>query len=131
MTKAKKLLIFRIVALTTAMLIATYCFMIKLPAPFRKMDTELHATFFFSASAFINILFAIKTVRNHLLVFGMLFLFGSLIEFAQEYSNSFFKHRIHGNFDPIDLKYNLTGICLFSLLWLLYFITRKLKKSIS
>lgn len=108
--------------------ISIYCFMIKLPVPLRKMDTELHALFFFSASAFLNIVFLVRKLNNHLMIFGMLFLFSVLIEFSQEYSNSIFKRRIHGNFDPNDLKYNLLGLCCFSLLWLTYHAVLQLRK---
>lgn len=128
MTKPRKLLFFRITILIIVFIIATYCFLIKLPVPFRKIDTQLHALFFFTTAAFINILFLVKDIKNHLLIFGMLFLFSALIEFAQEYSNTLVHKRIHGNFDPIDLKFNLLGLCFFSLLWLTYFTTSKIIK---
>ena len=94
--------------------------MIKLPVPFRGIDTELHALFFFVAASFFNILFQVKKLETHLLIFGMLFLFGTLIEFAQEYSNRLLGRVIHGRFDPIDLKFNLLGLTAFSLLWVLF-----------
>jgi hypothetical protein len=128
MTKPRKLLFFRITILIIVFVIAIYCFLIKLPVPFRKIDTQLHALFFFTAAAFVNILFLVKDIKNHLLIFGMLFLFSALIEFAQEYSNTLFHKRIHGNFDPIDLKFNLLGLCFFSLLWLTYFTINKITK---
>ncbi len=110
--------------------IAIYGFMIKLPVPFRKIDTELHCLFFFFASAFLNILFKVKRLNNHLMIFGMLFLFSTLIEFAQEYSNQFFTKRIHGNFDKEDLKYNLLGLCCFSALWIIYQLILYIKQKI-
>lgn len=55
----------------------------------------------------------------------MLFLFGAMIESAQEYLNTLVHHRINGNFDPIDLKYNFLGICLFSLFWVIYYASIK------
>jgi hypothetical protein len=128
MTEPRKLLFLRITILIIVFVIAIFCFLIKLPVPFRKMDTQLHALFFFTAAAFINILFLVKDIKNHLLIFGMLFLFSSLIEFAQEYSNTLVHKRIHGNFDPIDLKFNLLGLCFFSLLWLTYFTNNKITK---
>lgn len=92
------------------------------------MDTELHALFFFLAAAFLNILYQAKKSSTHFLIFGMLFLFSALIEFTQEYSNTFFPRRIHGNFDPEDLKHNLIGLTSFTLLWIAYHsITRVLK----
>ncbi len=100
--------------------ISVYGFMIKLPVPFRGIDLQMHALFFFLASAFLNILFQVKKLNTHLLIFGMLFLFSALIEFAQEYSNSIVG-KIHGRFDPQDLKYNLMGLASFSLLWFVYY----------
>ena len=125
MAKSNKNLYTRIVILIIAFVVAIYCFMIKLPVPFRKVDTELHALFYFSAAAFINILFLIKTIKDHILVLSLLFLFSALVEFAQEYSNSFYTKRIHGNFDPIDLRYNLIGLVCFSIFWFLFYISLK------
>ena len=105
--------------------IAIIGFLIKLPRPFRGMDQELHALFFFSASAFLNVLFFSKKLRTHLLIFGMLFLFSALIEFSQEYSNTFFSKKIHGKFDPEDLKFNLLGLTAFSSIWMVYYLAIK------
>ena len=127
MTKSNKMLIVKIILLIFLTLIAVYCFMIKLPKPLRQYDTELHAIFFFSAAAFINILFLVKSMRDHLLIFGMLFLFGSLIEYAQEFSNTLVRKRIHGNFDPHDLKYDLIGLSVFSVFYFFYYIIQKIK----
>ncbi|MBK7527626.1 MAG: hypothetical protein IPI59_08775 [Sphingobacteriales bacterium] len=52
----------------------------------------------------------------------MLFLFGAFIEFAQDYSNKIWHEKIHGNFDPQDLKYNLFGLLVFSLFWFTYYL---------
>ncbi len=102
--------------------LSCYGFLIKLPVPFRSIDTELHALFFFIAAAFLNILFKVKKLNNHLLIFGMLFLFSTLIEFTQDYSNTLLHKKIHGNFDPNDLKYNLIGITIFSMFWFMYYL---------
>lgn len=99
---------------------AVYGFMIKLPVPFRTIDLELHALFYFVASVLLNIIFKAKDLKTHLLIFGLLVTFGVSIEFAQEYSNYFFNKRIHGNFDKHDIKYNLLGLTCFSSLWLAY-----------
>ncbi len=109
--------------------LAVYCFMIKLPVPFRKIDKECHALFFFSAAAFLNVLLQIRKPGQHFLVFCILFLFGVLIEFSQDYSNQFFRKRIHGNFDPLDLKYNTTGASLFSVLWCGWYVMQLFGKS--
>lgn len=116
----------KIVFVLAAFAIAIFCFMIKLPKSLRKIDSELHTLFFFSAAAFLNIIFLVKKLTIHFLIFGMLFTFSVLTEFAQEYSNSFVARKIHGNFDPSDLKYNLFGLCCFTILWLIFKGFRKL-----
>lgn len=100
--------------------VAVIGFMIKLPSVFRHFDKELHASFYFLAAAFINILFTTKKLKWHVLIFVLLASFGVLIEFIQAYSNKFFNKRIHGRFDPEDLKWNLLGLIGFSVLWLIY-----------
>jgi hypothetical protein len=95
-------------------------FMIKLPSVFRHFDKELHLIFYFSAAAFLNLLFANKKITTHLLIFGILYLFGVCIEYAQEYSNKFFHRRIHGRYDIEDVKSNLKGLIAFSVLWIIY-----------
>lgn len=108
--------------------LSCFGFLIKLPAPFRRIDSEMHYLFFFLAAAFINILFQVKKVNTHLMIYGMLFLFSALIEFSQEYSNKFLNRRIHGNFDPDDLKFNLLGLTTFSAIWLTYFLITLITK---
>ena len=99
--------------------LAVIGFMIKLPASFRHIDKELHATFYFFASAVLTILFAGTNLFRHVIIFISLYLFGMAIEWAQAYSNRFFRKRIHGRFDPEDVEWNLKGLIAFSLLWLL------------
>lgn len=94
-------------------------FMIKLPASFRHIDKELHAGFYFLAAAVLNLFFAGTNLIRHVVIFITLYLFGMAIEAAQEYSNRFFRKRIHGRFDLEDLQGNLTGLIAFSLLWFL------------
>lgn len=98
--------------------------MVKLPAAFRHADKELHATFYFMAAAFLNVLFAGTKLLQHLIIFLALYLFGVAIEYAQESSNHLFRTRIHGRFDPADLQWNLKGLVAFSLLWLLYTLVK-------
>jgi len=111
--------------------LSCFGFLIKLPGPLRGMDTELHALFFFLAAAFFNILFGVRKLETHFLIVGMLFLFGALIEFSQEYSNKLVGKRIHGRFDPEDLKCNLIGLAVFSAFWLFYFIIKLVFKKIN
>ncbi|MFN2439876.1 MAG: hypothetical protein ABR503_11805 [Chitinophagaceae bacterium] len=99
--------------------VAIVGFMIKLPSGFRQIDKELHATFYFLAAALLNGLFANTKLVRHVIIFVALYLFGMAIEYAQSYSNWFFRTRIHGRFDPEDVQWNLKGLLAFSMLWLL------------
>jgi hypothetical protein len=95
-------------------------FMVKLPAVFRHHDKELHAAFYFLAAGFLNVLFTNGKLVRHIIIFAVLYLFSISIEFAQEYSNKFFRIRIHGRYDPEDVKYNLMGLVAFSGVWVVY-----------
>lgn len=95
-------------------------FMVKLPSAFRHYDKELHSLFYFLAAAFLNILFAKKRFTIHILIFAFLFLLGMCIEYAQEYSNQFFRKRIHGRYDKEDVLSNLKGLIAFSVVWVIY-----------
>jgi hypothetical protein len=97
-------------------------FMIKLPSAFRHFDKELHAAFYFLAAAFLNVLFANTKIARHVIIFITLYLFGIAIEYAQAYSNKFFRQRIHGRYDPEDVQSNLNGLIAFSILWVLCII---------
>lgn len=102
--------------------IAIAGFMLRLPTLFRGMDKEMHTAFYFMAAAFLNILFAKRNLLIHAGIFGFLYAFGYCIELAQDYSNTFFRKRIHGRFDPQDISANLQGLIYFSALWLVYII---------
>lgn len=109
---------------TAKLLLALACtaaaiigFMLKLPREFRHMDKELHSMFYFLAAAFFNLLFVQRSLLKHVLVFALLYLFGAGIERAQEYSNRFFRTRIHGRYDPEDVQANLEGLLAFSAVW--------------
>jgi hypothetical protein len=95
-------------------------FMIKLPSAFRHYDKELHAAFYFCAAGFLNVLFTNGKFTRHILIFVVLYIFSVSIEYAQEYSNSYFHTRIHGRYDPEDIKYNLRGLIAYSVLWIFY-----------
>ncbi|TDO26289.1 hypothetical protein [Sediminibacterium goheungense] len=95
-------------------------FMVKLPSAFRHYDKELHSLFYFLAAAFLNVLFAKKRFSRHILIFAFLYLLGMSIEYAQEYSNQFFRKRIHGRYDKEDILSNLKGLIAFSVLWIVY-----------
>ena len=110
--------------------IALVGFMIKLPHAFRHPgeDKSLHFLFYFCAAAFLNILFK----KRHAVIFIFLLFFGIFIEFFQSFSNRFFSSRIHGDFDIKDVKYNIAGLILFSVIWvgfrMITFIFKKLFK---
>jgi len=95
-------------------------FMVKLPSVFRHYDKELHSLFYFLAAAFLNVLFAKKRFTKHILIFAFLYLMGMSIEYAQEYSNQFFRKRIHGRYDKEDVLSNLKGLIAFSVVWVIY-----------
>jgi len=107
----------RVLIASICFAIAIFGFMLKLPAAFRHIDKELHATFYFLAAAFLNILFAQTRILRHAAIFILLYGFGMAIEYAQSYSNRFFRTRIHGRYDPEDIQYNLKGLIAFSVLW--------------
>ena len=109
--------------------LAVVGFMIKLPSAFRHADKELHAAFYFLAAALLNFLFAGTKLVKHAAIFLGLYLFGVAIEYAQGYSNRFYRVRIHGRFDPEDLQWNLKGLIAFSALWLLYALVKLVYKT--
>jgi hypothetical protein len=109
----------KIVITVLSFFIAIIGFMMRLPSTFRHMDKELHALFYFIAAAFLNLLFAKTSLVKHVIIFVALYLFGVAIEYAQGWSNKFFRKRIHGRFDPEDIQSNLNGLIAFSALWLL------------
>ena len=108
----------RVLVVIACFAVAIVGFMIKLPSAFRHIDKELHATFYFLAAALLNVLFANTKIIRHVIIFIALYLFGMAIEYAQQYSNRFFRTRIHGRYDPEDIQSNLNGLIAFSLLWL-------------
>ena len=125
----------RNLSITTKIFIAVFCFgiaivgfMLKLPSMFRGMDKEMHAAFYFLAAAFLNILFAKRNLIIHAIIFVFLYLFGYAIELAQEYSNKFFRKRIHGRFDPEDVASNLQGLLYFSAIWIVFAVISFLLK---
>ncbi len=101
------------------LIISIIGFMIKLPSAFRHMDKELHALFYFLAAAFANLLYANRKITLHIIIFILLFLFGVAIEYAQAYSNTFFRVRIHGRFDIEDVAANTKGLLAFSIVWIM------------
>jgi hypothetical protein len=93
----------KIVLALAAFAVAIAGFMLKLPSGFSHSDKELHSLFYFLAAGFLNVLFAKKNLVIHAFIFALLYTLGWAIEYAQQYSNKFFSHRIHGNADPEDI----------------------------
>lgn len=102
------------------LLLSVVGFMIKLPSGFRHSDKQLHAAYYFFAAFFLNVLYTNGKFTTHFLIVVILFVFSMSIEFAQEFSNKFFRAPIHGRFDPEDVKYNLIGLIAYSVLWVSY-----------
>jgi hypothetical protein len=104
--------------------VAIVGFMVKLPSVFRHYDKELHTLFYFLAAGFLNVLFADNKLIRHILIFAILSLMSVSIEYAQEYSNTLLRKKIHGRYDPEDIIANTKGLVAFSVLWLIYFAGR-------
>jgi hypothetical protein len=92
-------------------------FIIKLPAVFRHHDRELHFLFYLLTAIFFYMIFGKKRMSNHIIIFLLLLLFGIGIEVIQELSNHLSPKKIHGNFDPKDVFYNLLGLIVASFFW--------------
>ena len=126
---------------STKIVLVVFCFiasvvgfLVKLPSSFRHIDKELHFAYYFLAAAFLNILFGIKNFFRHIFISVILYLFGVGIEFAQEEYNKVFHVRFHGRYDPEDVKANLEGLVIFSIVWaitMLFVLALKANKKTS
>jgi hypothetical protein len=114
----------KVLLTTVCFILAIIGFMVKLPAVFRHHDKELHTLFYFLAAGFLNVLFADNKLIRHIIIFAVLYLMSISIEFAQEYSNTLLRKRIHGRYDPEDIAANTRGLVAFSVLWLIWFVGR-------
>jgi len=110
----------KILLTIAAFAVAIVGFMVRLPSVFSHSDKIMHSAFYFLAAAFLNILFAKRNLLIHAFIFGLLYVFGIGIEYAQQYSNTYLHKKIHGNYDPEDVHANLQGLVYFSALWLCY-----------
>jgi VanZ family protein len=122
----KKLLIILLLSI-----ISFIGFMFKLPRIFSHFDKELHFLFYFCAAFIVNYLIDKNTIGKHIIIANVLFLCGIFIEIAQQYSNTFFSARIHGNFDIEDIIFNFMGLVIFSIIWFTYKIAKKIVQIIS
>lgn len=103
--------------------------MVKLPSIFRHHDKEMHALFYFSAAAFLNILFAEKKLSRHIAILIFLFLFGVVIEYGQHFAKKVF-HIRHGRPDPVDVQFNLVGLVIFSIFWIAFLVSIRSHKTL-
>lgn len=93
------------------------------PSLFRNHESELHFLFYFVAALFFNLIYAQQNIKNHFVIFIVLLCFGIGIEFFKELSNKVLNRRIHGNFGPVDVLFNVFGLISSSLVWFAYLVT--------
>ena len=103
--------------LLTLLTLSFIGFIIKLPSVFRHHDRELHFLFYLLTAIFFNLIFGKDRVTNLIVIFILLLIFGIGIEVMQELSNHLYPKKIHGNFDPLDVFYNLLGLIVATLFW--------------
>lgn len=101
----------------TLLTLSFFGFIIKLPAVFRHHDRELHFLFYLLTALFFYMIFGKNRMANHIVIFLLLVIFGIGIEVIQELSNHLSPKKIHGNFDPLDVFYNLLGLIVASFFW--------------
>jgi hypothetical protein len=103
--------------LLTLLILFFFGFMIKLPSIFRHHDRELHFLFYLLNAIFFNLILGKEKLTNLIIIFFSLLFFGIGIEVLQELSNHISTKKIHGNFDPVDVFYNVMGLIVATLFW--------------
>lgn len=101
----------------TLLTLSFFGFIIKLPALFRHHDRELHFLFYLLTAIFFYLILGKNRMVNHIVIFLLLLIFGIGIEVMQELSNHLSPKKIHGNFDPKDVFYNLLGLIVATFFW--------------
>ena len=101
----------------TLLLLSFIGFMVKLPSVFRHHDRELHFLFYLLIAIFLFQNFGKSKMSNYVIIFILLLIFGIGIELMQELSNHILNKKIHGNFDPVDVFFNLLGLIVATLFW--------------
>lgn len=99
-------------------------FMVKLPAVFRHHDRELHFLFYLLTALFLYLNFGKSRLINYVIIFILLLIFGIGIEAMQELSNQIVNKKIHGNFDPLDVLFNVFGLFVATLFWAVSYIVK-------
>ena len=110
----------------TVLMLSFIGFMVKLPSVFRHHDRELHFLFYLLTAIFLYLNFGKNKMSNYVVIFILLLIFGIGIEIMQELSNHILDKKIHGNFDPIDVIYNVLGLIVATLFWAFSLIVNKI-----
>lgn len=106
-----------IVLILILLTLSFFGFIIKLPAVFRHHDREMHFLFYLLTVIFFYLIFGKNRMANYIIIFLLLLIFGTVIEVMQELSNHLSPKKIHGDFDPKDVFYNLLGLIVASFFW--------------
>jgi ABC-type sulfate transport system permease component len=112
--------------LLTLLILSFFGFMLKLPSIFRHHDRELHFLFYLLTAIFFNLIFGKEKLTYLVTIFFSLLIFGIGIEVLQELSNHISTKKIHGNFDPVDVFYNILGLIVATLFWGVSLIVKKI-----
>lgn len=110
----------------TVLMFSFIGFMVKLPSVLRHHDRELHFLFHLLTAIFLYLNFGKNKMYNHVVIFIFLLIFGIGIEVMQELSNHILNKKIHGDFDPLDVFYNVLGLIVATLLWAVSFTVKKI-----
>jgi TRAP-type C4-dicarboxylate transport system permease small subunit len=117
--------------LLTLLILSFFGFMIKLPSIFRHHDRELHFLFYLLTAIFFNLILGKEKLTNLIIIFFSLLFFGIGIEVLQELSNHISTKKIHGNFDPVDVFYNVMGLIVATLFWGVSLMVKKIIYSLN
>ncbi len=112
--------------IVTLLMISFFGFMLKLPSVFRHHDRELHFLFYLLTAIFFNLIFGKEKLTYLVTIFFSLMIFGIGIEVLQELSNQISSKKIHGNFDPVDVFYNILGLIVATLFWGVSLMVKKI-----
>ena len=112
--------------IVTLLMISFFGFMLKLPSVFRHHDRELHFLFYLLTAIFFNLIFGKEKLTYLVIIFFSLLFFGIGIEVLQELSNHISTKKIHGNFDPVDVFYNILGLIVATLFWGVSLMVKKI-----
>ena len=112
--------------IVTLLMLSFFGFMLKLPSVFRHHDRELHFLFYLLTAIFFNLIFGKEKLTYLVTIFFSLLIFGIGIEVLQELSNHISMKKIHGNFDPVDVFYNILGLIVATLFWGVSLMVKKI-----